>query len=123
MERNHLEGLWVNGSMILKWIFNKWDEEAHVLDWYGLGQEQVADECEYGNEPLSDIKYGEFLDLAKDLLASQEGLCSIEPRQLLKETATGHAALVKCIFWGGGAKSSLWLIRRHAMKTYGETEA
>ena len=40
----------------------------------------MADECENGKEPLSYIKYGEFLDLAKDLLASQEGLCSMELR-------------------------------------------
>jgi len=78
MERNHLEGLRVNGSVILKRIFNKWDGEVHVIDWSGSEQEQVAGECEYGNEPSSYIKYGLFFDLAKDLLASQEGLCSLE---------------------------------------------
>ena len=70
MERNHLEGLGVNGSIILKRIFSKWDGEAHGLDWSGSGQEQVAGACEYDNEPSSSIKCGEFLDLAQDLSSS-----------------------------------------------------
>jgi hypothetical protein len=32
MERNHLEGLGVNGIIILKRIFNKLDGEVQVLD-------------------------------------------------------------------------------------------
>jgi hypothetical protein len=35
----------------------------------------VAGSCECGNEPSGSIKRGE---LADDLLASQEGLCSME---------------------------------------------
>ena len=32
------------------------------LDWAGLGQGQLADACECGNEPSGSIKCGEFLD-------------------------------------------------------------
>ena len=32
------------------------------LDWVGPGQGQVADACEYGNEPSGSMKCGEFLD-------------------------------------------------------------
>jgi hypothetical protein len=32
MERNHLEGIFVDGRIILKWISEKWDGEA----WTGL---------------------------------------------------------------------------------------
>jgi hypothetical protein len=38
----------------------------------------VAGSCEHGNEPLSSIKCLEFLDYLSVLLASQEGLCSME---------------------------------------------
>jgi hypothetical protein len=38
----------------------------------------VVGSCEHGNEPSDSIKYGEFLDYLKVLLASQEGLCSTE---------------------------------------------
>jgi len=34
--------------------------------------------CECGNEPSDSVKCGEFLQLAKELSASQEGLCSTE---------------------------------------------
>jgi hypothetical protein len=76
MERNHLVGLGVKGSIILKLIFSKLDGEVHGLDWSGSGQEQVAVEREYSNEYSGYIKYGELLDLAKDLSASKEGLRS-----------------------------------------------
>ena len=35
---------------------------VYGLDWAGLGQRQVADACECGNEPSGSVKYGEFLD-------------------------------------------------------------
>jgi hypothetical protein len=38
----------------------------------------VAGSCEYNNEPLGSIKYGEFLDWLSILLASQKGLYSME---------------------------------------------
>ena len=34
--------------------------------------------CECSNEPSGSIKCGEFLDWMKNLLASQEGLCSMK---------------------------------------------
>jgi hypothetical protein len=38
----------------------------------------VAGSCECGNEPPGSIEFGELLDELKKLLASQEGLCSME---------------------------------------------
>jgi hypothetical protein len=38
----------------------------------------VAGSCEHSNEPSGSINYGEFLDWLSVLLASQEGLCSME---------------------------------------------
>jgi hypothetical protein len=38
----------------------------------------VADSCEHGNEPSGSIKCREFLDCLSVLLASYEGLCSME---------------------------------------------
>jgi hypothetical protein len=38
----------------------------------------VAGSFEHGNEPSGSIKCGEFFDWLSVLLASQEGLCSME---------------------------------------------
>jgi hypothetical protein len=38
----------------------------------------VVDACECSNEPSGSIKCREFLKLAKDLLASHKGLCSMQ---------------------------------------------
>jgi hypothetical protein len=38
----------------------------------------VAGFCEHGNEPPGSIKFGEFPDWLSVLLASQEGLCSMD---------------------------------------------
>jgi hypothetical protein len=38
----------------------------------------VAGSCEHGNEPSGSITCGESLDQLSVLLASQEGLCSME---------------------------------------------
>ena len=35
---------------------------VYGLDSAGLGQGQVADACERGNEPSGSVKCGEFLD-------------------------------------------------------------
>jgi len=52
----------IDGRIILRWIFRKW----HVgsMDWINLAQdkEQLAGNCECGNEPSVSIKCGEFLD-------------------------------------------------------------
>ena len=36
-ERDHLEDLDIYGSIILKWIFKKWNGE---MDWIGLAQDR-----------------------------------------------------------------------------------
>jgi hypothetical protein len=60
-ERDHLEDPCVDGRLILKWIFNKWDE-GHGLDGSGSGQVEVAGTSECGNEPTGSIKWGVCLD-------------------------------------------------------------
>jgi hypothetical protein len=60
-KRDHLGDPGVDGRIILKYIFRKW-ERRHGLDLSGSGQGQVAGCCECGNEPLGSIQYGEFLD-------------------------------------------------------------
>ena len=51
---------------------------VYGLDWAGRGQRELADVCECGNEPSDSVKGGEFLELAANQLASQEGLCIME---------------------------------------------
>jgi hypothetical protein len=59
-EGDHLEGLGVDGTIILKWILRKLDEEAWTgLIWLRIG---TGGSCECGNEPLVSIICGEFLD-------------------------------------------------------------
>ena len=51
----------VDGRIILRWIFKKWDVRA----WTGLiclRIGTVASICECGNDPSGCIKCGEFLD-------------------------------------------------------------
>ena len=59
-ERDHLQDPGVDGRIILRWIFRKWD----VSVWTASGSEygQVAVTCKCGNEPSGSIKCGEFLD-------------------------------------------------------------
>jgi hypothetical protein len=60
-ERDHLEDLGVDGRIILKWIFKKWDGEAWTgLIWLRIGQ--VAGACYCANKPLGSTKCGKFLD-------------------------------------------------------------
>jgi hypothetical protein len=63
MERGHLEDLGVDGRIILKWIFNKWDGVAWAgLIWLRIGTGGGRGACECGNEPSGSIKCGEFID-------------------------------------------------------------
>ena len=50
----------VDGRIILRWIFGKW--EGWRLDGFGSGYGQMVGTCEYGDELSGSIKYGEFLD-------------------------------------------------------------
>jgi hypothetical protein len=37
-ERDHFEGTGVDGKIILRWVFRKWDERAWIgLIWLGIG--------------------------------------------------------------------------------------
>jgi len=61
LERDHLADPGVDGWIILKCIFKKWDVEA----WTGsicLRQGEVAGSCECGNEPSGSIKCEIFLE-------------------------------------------------------------
>jgi len=53
----------VDGRIILKCVFNKWDA-VRGLDGSGLGQGEVSGTCKCGNEPLGSIKCIDFLDSA-----------------------------------------------------------
>jgi hypothetical protein len=55
-----LEGLRIDGRIILKLIFKKW-ARRHGLDSFGSREGQVAGWCERNNEPSGSIKCGEFL--------------------------------------------------------------
>ena len=61
MEGDHFEEAGVDGKIILKYIFEKWDGE-YGLDRSCSGYEQFAGSCRCGNEPSGSIKCGEFLD-------------------------------------------------------------
>jgi len=52
----------VDGKIVVKWIFRKWNGGRQGLDRAGSGWGQMAGICECGNEPTVSIKCGEFLD-------------------------------------------------------------
>ena len=49
-EGGHLEDLDVDGNIILKWIFKKW-EGGHGWGWSDIEWGQLVDCCECANEP------------------------------------------------------------------------
>jgi hypothetical protein len=63
-ERDHFEDPGVDGRIILRCIFWKWDVGAclHGVFRSGSGWRQEAGFCECGNETSVSIKCGEFLD-------------------------------------------------------------
>jgi hypothetical protein len=52
----------VDGRIILRWIFRKWDVVGMVWIELAEDRDRWAGICECGNEPSSSIKFGEFLD-------------------------------------------------------------
>ena len=60
-KRDHWGDPDVDGRIILRWIFGKW-EGLWGLDRVGSGYGQVTETCEYANELLGSIKCGEILD-------------------------------------------------------------
>ena len=58
---DHLKDPGVDGRIILKRIFEKWEGE-HELDRSGSEEGQVEGCCECGNEPSGSIKWVEFLE-------------------------------------------------------------
>jgi len=60
-EGERLEDLGLDGRIILKWFFKKWDGEAWTgLIWLRIGTGGGCFEC--GNEYSGSIKCREFLD-------------------------------------------------------------
>ena len=59
--KNHLGDPCIDGKIILRWIFRKWDRS---MDWIYLTQERnrLAGACECRNEHSGSIKCGEFRD-------------------------------------------------------------
>ena len=60
-ERDHWRDPGVDGDIILRWIFRKWD----VGKWTGSGWLRIGQAigtCECGNEPSVSIKCVEVLD-------------------------------------------------------------
>jgi hypothetical protein len=54
----------VDGRVILRWIFRKW-EGVVGTGWSGLRIGQLADTCEYGNELSGSINAGNFMTSCK----------------------------------------------------------
>jgi len=63
-ERDHLGDPGVDGRIILRWIFRKWDVGVWTgSSWLRIGTGGGTYEC--GNEPSIFIICGEFLDWLK----------------------------------------------------------
>jgi hypothetical protein len=60
-ERAHWGNTGVDVSIILRWIFMKWDVGVwNASSWLRIGQ--VVGICERGNESSSGIKFRDFFD-------------------------------------------------------------
>ena len=73
--KNHWGDPDVDGRIILRWIFGKWEGVETGWGWLRIGTDGGT--CEYDDELSGSIKCGEFLQL-QNQLASQERLCSME---------------------------------------------
>ena len=58
-KRDYLEDPGLDGRIILKWIFMKWNGAWTGLSWFRIGTGSVHWEC--GNETSGSIKCGNFL--------------------------------------------------------------
>ena len=77
-ERDHWGDQDVDGRIILRWIFRKW-EGVVGTGWGWLRIGTGGGDCEYGNEFRVPKNAGNFLINCKfNRLASQERLCSME---------------------------------------------
>jgi hypothetical protein len=56
-EKDHVEDRGVDGTIILKWVLEKWDGG---MDWIDLTE--MAGFCARGNEPSVSIRCVEFLE-------------------------------------------------------------
>jgi len=60
-ERDNLEDPRIDGRIILRWIFSKWDVGAWTESiWLRIGE--GSRNLKFGNEPSGSIKHREFLD-------------------------------------------------------------
>jgi len=72
LKEDHLEGLSVDGNVILKRILKI---TRVVLDPSGSGYRRVGKFCEHWIEPWGSVKWRGISWPAVELLASQEALC------------------------------------------------
>jgi len=59
-ERDHWGDPDVDGRIILRWIFGKWEGVETGWSWLRIGTD--AGTCEHGDELSGSIKCGKFLD-------------------------------------------------------------
>jgi hypothetical protein len=71
--RDHLEDPCVDGRIILRWIFRKWDEGAWTgLIWLRI--RKVAGTCQCGKESSGSINAGNFLIIREPVSFSRRAV-------------------------------------------------
>ena len=75
-ERDHCGDPDVDGRVILRWIFRKWEEVVGTgWSWLRIG---TGGGRLWGEESSGSENAGNFLTSCRNQLAFQEGLCSME---------------------------------------------